>query len=106
YYRDKRVAVLNKGEVIFDVAHDPERPFIVDSGHAQITVLGTYFAVNRLNQLVRISVDHGRVSVEAHHPDGNLRFEPLILSDGEVAEVEAGNRPVKVNRNAQDAFGF
>lgn len=106
YYRNKRVAILNKGEAAFDVAHDPERPFIVDSGHAQITVLGTYFAVNRLSQLVRISVDHGRVKVETHHPDSSISHEPLILNNGEVAEVEIGKSPVKVNRNAQDAFSF
>lgn len=106
YYRNKRVVVLKKGEVIFAVAPDSERPFIVDSGYAQITVLGTYFAVNRLSHLIRISVDHGQVKVEAKNQAGDTVFESLILSNGDVAEVELGNGPVKVNRNAQDAFGF
>ncbi|MDP2247886.1 MAG: FecR domain-containing protein, partial [Nitrosomonadales bacterium] len=51
YYRNKRMAILKRGEAIFDVAKDPERPFIVDSGYARVTVLGTNFAVNRLSQL-------------------------------------------------------
>ncbi|CAG0996519.1 Protein FecR [Methylophilaceae bacterium] len=106
YYRNKRTAVLKRGEVIFDVAGEPERPFIIDSGHARITVLGTHFAVNRLNRLVRVSVDHGRVRVEAQDAEGNTMHEPLVLSGGEVAEVDAGKTPARVQRNAQDAFSF
>lgn len=106
YYRNKRTVTLHRGEVIFDVARDPERPFIVDSGHARVTVLGTRFAVNRLANLVRVSVDHGRVRVEAQDNSGNTRFEPVILSDGEVAEVSLEERPQRIRRSANDAFAF
>jgi len=106
YYRNKRMVALNRGEVIFDVARDPERPFIVDSGHARITVLGTRFAVNRLADLVRVSVDHGRVRVEAQDNSGKTRFEPVILSDGEVAEVGLEESPQRIRRSANDAFAF
>lgn len=106
YYRDKRTVTLKRGEVIFDVARDPERPFIVESGHARVTVLGTRFAVNRLTDLVRVSVDHGRVRVEAQDDSGSPRFEPIILNDGEVAEVNYGEKPQRIQRNAHDAFAF
>ena len=36
YYRDRRTAKISQGEVIFDVAKDPSRPFVIDSGHARI----------------------------------------------------------------------
>src|SRR5690606_13397348 len=106
YYRNKRVAILKRGEVIFEVAKDQERPFIVDSGYAHVTLLGTNFGVNRLSHLVRISVAHGRVKVEAQDDQGKAMHEPLVLSDGEVAEIGAGNSPMRVKRNAQDAFSF
>lgn len=105
YYRDRRTVTLKRGEVIFEVARDAARPFIVDSGHARVTVLGTRFAVNRLSHLVRVSVDHGRVRVEVQGA-ANANADPIVLSDGEVAEVLAGGEPQRSQRRAGDAFSF
>ncbi|MGP1716476.1 MAG: FecR family protein [Methylophilus sp.] len=106
YYRDKRLAKLKHGEVIFEVARDENRPFIVDSGTAKITVLGTRFAVNHLKNLVRVSVDHGRVRVEAQDAAGNALAQPVILNDHQVAEVVQHSQPRKVERSAEDGFSF
>lgn len=106
YYHNRRVATLKRGEVIFDVSKDPDRPFIVDSGLARVTVLGTNFAVNRLSQLVRVSVNHGRVQVQAQDAEGKTISQPWILSDGQVAEVDATHQVTRVQRSAQDAFSF
>jgi transmembrane sensor len=107
YYRDKRMVKLNRGEVIFEVARDESRPFIVDSGHAKITVLGTRFAVNRLQNLVRVSVDHGRVRVEPQDLDAKASGTPIILRDGQVAEVNGSSHTAqRVQHTAADAFSF
>ncbi|BCM24521.1 FecR family protein [Methyloradius palustris] len=106
YYRNKRLVKLNRGEAIFEVAKDPNRPFVVDSGDAKVTVLGTRFVVNRLNNLVRVSVDHGRVQVESQSQDGNVIGTPTILTNGEVAEVLPAQSPQRVSRPASDAFTF
>ncbi len=106
YYRDRRTVRIDQGEVIFDVTKDPSRPFVVDSGHARVTVLGTRFAVNRLSELVRVSVDHGRVKVEAQDSTGKTVFTPILLQDGEVAEVGVGEMPKRIQRDAADAFTF
>lgn len=107
YYRDRRTVDIDQGEVIFDVTKDPSRPFVVDSGHARITVLGTRFAVNRLANLVRVSVDHGSVKVEAQQDRKAHAMEPyVVLHDGEVAEVNIGEFPHRVQRRAADAFTF
>ncbi|HEY0269016.1 MAG TPA: FecR domain-containing protein [Methyloradius sp.] len=106
YYRDRRTAKISQGEVIFDVAKDPTRPFVIDSGHARITVLGTHFVVNRLNGFVRVSVDHGSVRVEAQDSAGNNILSPIVLHNGEVAEVRPGEMPQRVERSAADAFAF
>lgn len=105
YYRDRRTVTLKRGEAIFEVARDAARPFVVDSGHARVTVLGTRFAVNRLSHLVRVGVDHGRVRVEAQGAAG-ANASPLVLSDGQVAEVLAGGQPQHSQRHAGDAFSF
>lgn len=107
YYRNRRLVKLKQGEAIFEVARDENRPFVIDSGKAQITVLGTRFAVNRLKKMVRISVDHGTVRVEQRNADGTINPDFLILRDGEVAEVEnMSKKPVHVQRQASDAFAF
>ena len=107
YYRDRRLVTLKQGEAIFEVVRDEQRPFIIDSGKAQITVLGTRFAVNRLKKLVRVSVDHGSVKVEQRETDETFNPHSLVLHDGEVAEVKLdGKEPARQNRHASDAFAF
>lgn len=105
YYRDKRLVTLKQGEAIFEVARDEQRPFIIDSGKAKITVLGTRFAVNKLHKLVRVSVDHGTVKVESQQTShANQQGGQLILHDGEVAEVK--QIATRSHHQAADAFAF
>lgn len=106
YYRDKRLVKLKHGEVIFEVVPDANRPFIVDSGSTRITVLGTRFAVNRLSNMVRVSVDHGRVQVASQQNSASERNQPIIVTDQQVAEVAQQRQPVRVNRSAEDGFSF
>jgi transmembrane sensor len=104
YYRNKRLVKLVRGEAIFNVTKNPDRPFIVDSGYGKVTVLGTRFAVNRMDQLIRVSVDHGCVRVE---PQPALAGAPwIVLSDGQVAEIQHGLAPTIVERDAVNAFQF
>lgn len=102
FYRHQRLVKLTRGEAIFEVTKDPERPFVVETQQAKVTVLGTRFAVNQLSKKVRISVDHGRVQVA--RADGAEKT--LILRDGEVAEIMQDAAPLKINRYAADSFSF
>lgn len=116
YYRHQRHVLLKEGEAIFEVTKDADRPFVVETDTAKITVLGTRFAVNRLQELVRVSVDHGRVRVEptleqpTHESGAGPTENPLRASreitNGQVAEVYPNHTMVLVNRPASDAFAF
>jgi transmembrane sensor len=111
YYRHQRHVLLKEGEAIFEVTKDSDRPFVVETDTAKITVLGTRFAVNRLQQLVRVSVDHGRVKVEPQMentatPDENQTMISREITNGQVAEVYPNHAMVLVNRPASDAFAF
>jgi len=106
YYRHQRHIALLQGEAIFNVTKDTNRPFIVETNTAKIKVLGTRFAVNKLSQLVRVSVDHGSVQVESKAP-----VSSIILRNGQVAEVAqdaaTGLQTVKLKKNvAADYFKF
>ncbi|HQN65846.1 MAG TPA: FecR domain-containing protein [Methylophilus sp.] len=100
FYRHQRRVLLKQGEAVFEVAKDKQRPFVVETGTAKITVLGTRFAINKLSRLVRVSVDHGSVEVESD------TGASMILHDGQVAEIQPREAPQTIQRNAADAFGF
>lgn len=107
YYRHQRHVTLLQGEAIFEVEKDPQRPFVVETDRARITVLGTRFAVNKLGHLLRVSVDHGKVEVvdksahQAHDP-----IHSVILHNNQVAEV--ANQQIRLRRDveASDYFLF
>jgi transmembrane sensor len=58
---DERRVQLLRGEVFFEVAHAPQRPFWVVAGDARARVTGTAFSVGRSKDGVTITVAEGRV---------------------------------------------
>ena len=101
FYHHQRHVDLLKGEAIFNVEKDSNRPFVVETNSAKITVLGTHFAVNKLSKLVRVSVDHGKVQVESKN-DGSK----ITLHNGQVAEILSGQNVQYKNAPAADYFSF
>jgi transmembrane sensor len=59
-----RTITLNNGEALFNVAHDPQCPFIVIAGGGAITALGTEFSVRRTLDRVTVQVAEGSVNVQ------------------------------------------
>jgi len=60
---DERQVALIEGEVFFDVAKAPERPFLIDAGEGQVRVLGTSFGIERRQGIVEVAVSEGTVWV-------------------------------------------
>jgi transmembrane sensor len=101
FYRHQRHVRLQRGEAIFEVTKDIERPFVVETDTTKVTVLGTRFAINKLSKLVRVSVDHGRVQVESKSPK-----QSVIITDGQVVEIKTQQAPDITHKNATDAFSI
>ncbi len=78
---------LTDGEAFFEVAHDPSRPFFVETGGAQVRVVGTKFDVRRGGDRVEVSVQQGVVEVRERGkllaPAGPTR----VLTAGERVEA-------------------
>ena len=72
YSEEQRRVVLERGEAFFDVAKDPQRPFVVVSGDHTITAIGTAFNVARQSDRVVVTVAEGVVRVEE---------EPKLVAD-------------------------
>ncbi len=59
----ERHITLRKGEALFSVKPDPQRPFSVQAGALSATALGTIYAVRREGEQVDVTVRRGRVAV-------------------------------------------
>jgi transmembrane sensor len=60
---EERRVVLASGEAVFDVAKDPERPFIVETKLASVRAVGTTFSV-RIDRGLEVLVSEGVVIVD------------------------------------------
>jgi transmembrane sensor len=78
-----REVQLAGGEALFDVEHDPARPFLVRTNDAVIRAVGTQFNVYRRTSGTVVSVVEGVVEVSTRQ--GSLRF-----SAGEEARIAHG----------------
>jgi ferric-dicitrate binding protein FerR (iron transport regulator) len=63
-FPDSARYVVLTGEAYFEVTHD-HRPFYVNTGNAQIRVLGTQFGIWARDEQTRVTVREGRVSLRA-----------------------------------------
>jgi transmembrane sensor len=65
FTKERRDLKLIKGEALFDVAKDHQRPFIVDADGTSVRAVGTSFTVQLLpNQPVQVLVREGVVEVK------------------------------------------
>lgn len=107
YAADRRSVRLLAGSAFFDVARDTDRPFVVDTALARITVLGTRFSVElddagvgRANATaVTVAVEHGHVRVQGLQP-GATHAE---LHAGDRWSLEAGGAVPRLVRARDSA---
>jgi transmembrane sensor len=97
--RDEREVSLDRGEAMFDVAHDATRPFIVRAGDEQIKALGTSFVVRRDGERVRVTLLSGKVEVVRMGEPPRLL---AVLAPGERVSATADTVPV-VDRPALES---
>jgi len=113
YSARAREVRLIEGEALFEVAHDPTRPFRVISGTSLIQAVGTAFNVYRRENEVLVTVVEGKVEIEsaaatgdfnslptgAQVPTPEAKAKPLqgnrLLVAGEEADIQQGGRIVK-----------
>jgi len=82
----ERNVELLSGEVLFGVAADPARPFVVTVDDTRITVIGTEFNVRRHDDRVLVTVIEGTVRVEQATPNAGgvaSTNEHLMLTGGQ-----------------------
>lgn len=101
---DHRVVQLLQGEALFEVAHDPQRPFDVRTGDAVMRAVGTHFDVDRRATRTILTVVEGRVAVIA----AGARGDHLpVLSRGERVVIDsAGPGATQQGVNLTEAIAW
>ena len=102
---NKREVTLLEGEVMFEVAKDPTRPFRVRSGTVIAEAIGTRFNVYQHGNGITVTVEEGSVSVSRIDDtlksntitsDLEIPPRPLILNAGEEAKAQHHGEVVRV----------
>lgn len=86
--RGLRRVELRDGEAFFDVAHAPERPFVVHTAGGEIRVVGTQFNVRKDPSGASVTVVKGRVAVRAPAATDEADAQ-RTLSAGEQVQLTA-----------------
>ena len=85
------------GMAHFEVAKNPNAPFVIRSGSNQVTVLGTGFDVRSYtNKPLQVTVNHGKVRVEKLAKNSQTTLESAILTKG----MRATENPNSVNKKS------
>src|SRR5450631_1272172 len=96
YETATRLVRLESGEVLFEVAKDPRRPFVVQAGNIRVRAVGTAFVVRRhADGDVEVTVSEGTVDIwrETTSPEPAIR---LAAGNRTVVTTEAIARPAKL----------
>lgn len=96
-FKGKERSIYLNGEAIFDVAKDPQRPFIVKTNYMEIEALGTVFNVEAYadSEYTIMTLEEGSVKVS---PDDK---EPLILKPNQ--QIKYHNMTGATTRETVDA---
>ena len=88
------------GQVMYEVTHNPDKPFTIDADGMDVTVLGTKFIVSNTVQSEYVHVINGKVQVD----DKQGKAKKLILTKNMTANRESGNMSMTDNALGNDMF--
>jgi transmembrane sensor len=106
-----RTVVLERGEAFFQIEQDRNRPFTVEALNTRVTAIGTAFNVRAGQDVVRVAVTEGTVSVDRGSPlVARLRpgrREVIRLAAGhQVTLVRSQPDPIVVTVDAASATAW
>jgi len=92
YTESMRIVRLLRGEAMFDVTHDPARPFIVYAGDNEVKAVGTRFAVRITSENILVTVSDGKVQLSKRKKvnrsaEVEKEQEAILVSEGEELEI-------------------
>lgn len=92
YARAERLIDLEHGQAVFEVTHDPARPFHVIAGSAEISDVGTTFDVYLRPDSAIVTVLEGEITVNSVQAGG--KSAPVQVAAGQQVRVLPGQGPM------------
>jgi ferric-dicitrate binding protein FerR (iron transport regulator) len=92
-FSDTNRLVNMEGEVFFDVAKNPAKPFIIQTGTADIKVLGTSFNIKSRQGRTEVIVETGRVEVAYNQ-------KKVELTPGKMVTVHEGDSVLQTENSS------
>jgi transmembrane sensor len=100
----KRIIKLIRGEALFEVAHDPKRPFIVYAGDRLVQAIGTKFVVHLKTENIQVTVTDGKVKMskvalnteltDIRELDSDkIQIDDVYITKGEKVLVSSNQEP-------------
>ena len=88
-----------KGEAYFQVAHDKEKPFVVEVHEVEVTVVGTRFNVDNQSDpnQVKVNVEEGRVRVQSKTQTEYLNAGEQALIDCQSGKISKTTAKASLN---------
>lgn len=84
--KERRLALV-RGEAHFEVAPNPDRPFVVEIENVRVRAVGTAFSVAKGENGVRIVVTEGKVAVSGPEQTAGLPSDERPLEAGQALNV-------------------
>lgn len=93
---DKREITL-EGQAYFDVSHNPDRPFIINTDRAIVQVLGTSLDIRSYPDAssVQVVVEEGKVSLKSNK---DCVKEDALLTAGELGQLDLSNDRITTSK--------
>jgi transmembrane sensor len=98
--RHARRVEMADAEAVFDVAHDPDRPFLITAGDRQVRVVGTEFNLRHRSDRLVLTVRRGVVEVR---PAAAPAAAPTRVTIGQQLSHRDGDSPMVVTTSGADA---
>jgi ferric-dicitrate binding protein FerR (iron transport regulator) len=95
-----------KGEAFFDVAHNPDQPFIIHANESDVEVLGTSFNVKSHpeDSNVQVAVVDGRVAFRNVNSTPESETLSVTLSKGQYGYMDIQKRTILVDDLAVENY--
>jgi ferric-dicitrate binding protein FerR (iron transport regulator) len=94
------------GEAFFDVKPNPEKPFIINAGNAQVKVVGTSFNVSAYpeSETVEVVVQTGKVQVISKNTEALTSVNEVYLVPGEKGTLFNKNSTLEKSENTNPNY--
>jgi len=88
-FSKKHRRIRMRGEAYFEVAKNPEKPFVIEVAQVEVTVIGTRFNVDNRSDSTKVivSVEEGKVKVQ-------IGRQIIFLNAGEQATIDCSNEQI------------